>query len=294
MTCISFNPRELTLCSAGYDKKAKYWDLENFTLDSETKMESTAIEAVCFDNEGKFIFSASTDSLKIWHADKKCKNMGSVPVKWRNVKDLKISKDNKNIYCLSVTPNSFAFWQVDWLVKTPVSPVTGFEADEPSLDNYSRAAKQPPKKALSKDSIADPDIRSPHIAETSNPKFNLMESFSEIRKEHKKFSTLLEQKHEYLKPIFFWLNKGDSRSALNAIEKQNDPFIVVDLLNMIMNTKKIDNINIEFTIMLLKKAKILTESGYIIHIKTGLLFVSQAVAKYKNVPKLLKLGDYQP
>ena len=78
---------------------------------------------------------------------------------------------------------------------------------------------------------------------------------------------------------FVELNK-----ALNAIEKQNDPFIVVDLLNMIMNTKKVENINIEFACMLLKKAKILTESGYIIHIKTGLLFVSQAVSKYQNVP----------
>jgi hypothetical protein len=121
------------------------------------------------------------------------------------------------------------------------------------------------------------------MAESSNEKFNIMQNFAEIRKEHNKFITILDQKHVLLSPIVHWLNTGNIRAALSAIEKQSDPAVLADLVNMVINSKKIDTINIEFATTLLKKSELLIFSSYIVHIKTAMNFVSKCVSRFKNV-----------
>ena len=59
--------------------------------------------------------------------------------------------------------------------------------------------------------------------------------------------------------------------------------VLVDLINMVINTKKVDTMSIEFATALLRKAALLAESNYIIHIKTGMSFVSLCIAKFKTV-----------
>jgi hypothetical protein len=51
---------------------------------------------------------------------------------------------------------------------------------------------------------------------------------------------------------------------------------------MIMLTNKIDKMSIEFSTVLLKKAMILCESKYMIHIKTGIKFVLKSISLYQD------------
>ena len=59
--------------------------------------------------------------------------------------------------------------------------------------------------------------------------------------------------------------------------------VMKDLLAMMMQTGKVDSIGVEFATILVRKAAILAESKYILHIKTSMGFVSKVVAKFRNV-----------
>lgn len=248
---------------------------------AETKQEATPIEAISFDSDGNYLFTASNESLKVWRVGESISLQNSVPTKWRGVKDLKVSPDKQHVLTLSAGPKSFTCWWTDFL-KAPASPISGAE-DEDS-GNRQRADRHAPRRVLSRDNIPNEDLPAGHLTESSNEKFNMMESFAEIRREHKKFCQAMEQKHNNLAPIFTWLgSQGTLKAAINAIESKNDPMVLVDLINMVIQTKKVDTMNIEFSTTLLKKAAILAESNYIIHIKTGMAFVSTCVAKFKSV-----------
>jgi hypothetical protein len=288
VSCMRYNPRELSMATAGADRHTIIWDLENFKVQSESKTESTAVEALAFDTEGKFLFTACQDSLKVWRADMDCKPVNSFAMKWKGVKDMKISPDNQSVLGVATGPKGFALWKTEW-TKMPASPMTGGEFE----DERARAGyidKAPPRHALSKDNIPNAeDIKVPNnnLGSSKDPRYNMLETLAEIRKDHKKFSTSLEEKKNYLNPILHWLNTSNTRAALNAIDKQNDPMVIIDLINMIINTKKLDSINIEFATTLVRKATMLAESQFIIHIKTGLMFVSMCIARFKNVVSLL-------
>jgi WD40 repeat protein len=280
VTSLLFNPRELKLASAGLDKRTILWDLETMTEESMTKQEATPIEAVSFDTEGKFLFTASNESLKVWKIDAGCRLLNSVPTKWKGVKDLMVSSDNKFVLGLSAGPKAFTSWNIDFM-KAPASPISG--PDDESYDTRNAAQRNPPRRVLSRDNIPNEDMPASVLAESGNEKFNLMEGFGEIRREHKKFCQAMEQKQNNLSPIFHWLSSGNNKAAVNAIEQKNDPMVLVDLINMVINTKKVDTMSIEFATALLRKAALLAESNYIIHIKTGMSFVSLCIAKFKTV-----------
>lgn len=246
------------------------------TEESMTKQEATPIEGISFDTEGKFLFTASNESLKVWKIDAGCRLLNSVPTKWRSVKDVRVSPDNTCVLSLSAGPKAFTCWSVDFM-KAPVSPTS---ADD---EAFSGGQRNPPRRVLSRDNIPNDDMPVSKLADSGNEKFDMMESFGQIRREHKKFCQAMEQKQNNLSPIFHWLSSGNTRAAINAIEQKSDPMVLVDLINMVINTKKVDTMNIDFATALLRKAAVLAESNYIIHIKTGMSFVSMCVAKFKAV-----------
>lgn len=290
MTCLLFHPADIKLASAGLDKRSILWDLDTMALEGETKQEATPIEAISFDSEGKYLFTASNESLKVWKTDSGCRLLNSVPTKWRGVKEIKVSPDNQSVLTLSAGPKSFTCWWTDYL-KAPASPISG--ADEDENLGRQRVDKNPPRRVVSRDNIPNDDLPKGNLTESSNEKFNMMESFAEIRREHKKFCQAMEQKQNNLAPIFHWLSSSNNvRAAINAIEQKNDPMVLVDLINMVIQTKKVDTMSIEFATVLLKKAAILAESNYIIHIKTGMSFVSTCISKFKSVSSCYPSGDH--
>ena len=43
-----------------------YWSVDNHQIISECKSESLAIDQITFDEEGRFLFTGSNDSLKVY------------------------------------------------------------------------------------------------------------------------------------------------------------------------------------------------------------------------------------
>ena len=66
VTTTKFNPTEYILATGSIDRTVKYWDLEKWQLISETKTEATAIQKLCFSSDGKILFSAAHESLKVF------------------------------------------------------------------------------------------------------------------------------------------------------------------------------------------------------------------------------------
>ena len=53
VSCLEYNPLDLKIASGGYDKQVRYWDLDIQGQDIfSTPVETTPIEAICFDQEG--------------------------------------------------------------------------------------------------------------------------------------------------------------------------------------------------------------------------------------------------
>jgi len=65
VTCLKFNPYELTLATGSADKTVKYWDLEKFGLICSTKPEATGIQSLSFDPDGKYLFTAAQDAMRV-------------------------------------------------------------------------------------------------------------------------------------------------------------------------------------------------------------------------------------
>lgn len=65
VTSVQFHPKEFLLASASSDRTTKFWDLERFTLVSETPPEANGIRCIRFHPEGEAIFSGAQDSLRV-------------------------------------------------------------------------------------------------------------------------------------------------------------------------------------------------------------------------------------
>ena len=62
---VQFHPKEFLLASGSSDRTAKFWDLENFRLVSETAPEATGIRCIQYHPEGVALFSGAQDSLRV-------------------------------------------------------------------------------------------------------------------------------------------------------------------------------------------------------------------------------------
>ena len=73
---VEFNPDDMMFASCSMDKTAKYFRCENPHYDfiCSTDMVTTPITAITFDDDGKVLYTAANDSLKIWNMAKKDKS----------------------------------------------------------------------------------------------------------------------------------------------------------------------------------------------------------------------------
>jgi katanin p80 WD40 repeat-containing subunit B1 len=115
VTCLKFNPYDLTLASGSADKTIKYWDLEKFGMLCSTKPEATGIQSINFDTDGKYLYSAAQDTLKVWHVDADNLTLtDSVESGWRGVQDLSVQvsprTDEENLLGTAITSSSFGLW----------------------------------------------------------------------------------------------------------------------------------------------------------------------------------------
>lgn len=194
----------------------------------KTANEANPIDCICFDEDGLHLFTAGQESLKVWNIDGTTNLAGSFDVKWKGVKDLKMSSTNTQLYGISVNGSEFSLWATEWNSTSPISPPTYENTvmhQNQNLYNVAPKVHQPaPIGNIVKKTPIDPssfrqvesDLRA-----SKEPSAHMLSTdmVGKIRKEHKKFTDLMQDKQNYLKPIIHWLNSGKVLAAVNAIEK---------------------------------------------------------------------------
>ena len=106
VTCLQYNPQDLTLASGSKDKTVKYWDLDNFSLVrlipltlltsnqiSSTKKVQSQVTDLLWSLDGKQMFSASNETVKVWDLENSYL-VDNIMNKYRGVLDMAISKTN--------------------------------------------------------------------------------------------------------------------------------------------------------------------------------------------------------
>jgi len=190
VTCLKFNPYELTLATGSADKTVKYWDLEKFGLICSTKPEATGIQSISFDPDGKYLFSAAQDAMRVWYVDTNDLNLlDNVETTWRGVQELAVQVNHKteeeNLLGLAITNVSFGLWccPLKAVNKDPAMTPEKFLAirkaaeakmkpqtpnpqkmDQPFLDDKPQEKKKPTSQDLSANR---PDSRSNHTPSPS-------------------------------------------------------------------------------------------------------------------------------
>ena len=85
---------------------------------------------------------------------------------------------------------------------------------------------------------------------------------SDMSRDHTKFLDVLRARTGYLNPLVFYWNSNKHFSFLKAFEEQQDPTIIMDMINMIVTTNKLQAVTIDSASIFTKKAAVLLESKY--------------------------------
>ncbi|KAL2484041.1 Transducin/WD40 repeat-like superfamily protein [Forsythia ovata] len=107
---IDFHPTEFLLATGSADKTVKFWDLETFEMIGSTRREATGVRSVTFLPDGRTLFCALDDSLKVYSWEPViCRD--SVDMGWSTIGDLCIH-DGK-LLGGAYYENSVAVWVAD-------------------------------------------------------------------------------------------------------------------------------------------------------------------------------------
>ena len=93
MTDVCFHPNEFLLSSASLDGTVKFWDLETFQQVTTTVNDSGPVRKILYHSEGKALFSAGKDVLKV-HGWEPARTFDTLVIGWGKVNDIAIS-DNQ-------------------------------------------------------------------------------------------------------------------------------------------------------------------------------------------------------
>jgi hypothetical protein len=131
-----------------------------------------------------------------------------------------MNSNNTQLYGLTTDNTNFCMWMTEWKA-SPISPPT-HDVMHQNQNIYNTKVTQ--VKKMVKNSVnpscfnqVEDDLRASRqpgrAADLS------LASVKKIRKEHRKFFDLMQDKQNYLKPIIYWLNSGKIAAAVNAIQK---------------------------------------------------------------------------
>ena len=111
VTCLKFNPQNLTLANGSTDKTVKYWDLETFKCINVTPIDTSPITNMTFDEEKNpdYLFSASGENIKLWNVEnnKLLDCLSFIP---KTISDLVIANEDRFLLMSAITNNSIAVW----------------------------------------------------------------------------------------------------------------------------------------------------------------------------------------
>jgi hypothetical protein len=217
VSCIKFNPQELALACSGHEKFVTYYDLErNGAVLAKTQTEACLVESLEFDTEGKYIFTASQNSLKVWDVEKEGRLWNKYDIKWKGILDLKVNEKEKKVYGLCATPNDFKVWVTNYS-ESPISPPTSdFGVMNTNQNIYNIQNKVVSNRIVgdSRVKTVDEDLRTTNMIASELS----VDMLKNLRSEHRKFTDLMKVKYDHLKPIIYWLNSANITAAVNAVD----------------------------------------------------------------------------
>jgi con80 domain of Katanin len=97
---------------------------------------------------------------------------------------------------------------------------------------------------------------------SSKEKYQQIDMINDMNRDHTKFLDVLRARSGFLNPLIFYWNNNKLFSFMKAFEEQHDPMIIMDMINMIVTTDKMNAITIDSASIFTKKAGILIDSKY--------------------------------
>lgn len=90
ITDVAFHPNEFLLSTSSADGTVKFWDLETFQQVSTTVNDAGAILRIAYHPEGKVLFAAARDVLKVFQWEP-TRTLDSLVMSWGKVKDMVVA-----------------------------------------------------------------------------------------------------------------------------------------------------------------------------------------------------------
>lgn len=285
--CVMFNPAETEVCF-GYGGKGKNVGCYNFDIDSNnifqkyiTKSEKNYIEKINFDDYGKTLFSISKNLMKVWNNDNG-EFIENVEGSWKYILDTVYNENQKSINILHSKQNEIS-------MEYYIMGDNRFCQQTNNLLNEIRNNRQmrevsddTNKMKIENDYDFDYNNKDYKRSKTSNENSEDYNVINELNKKHESFSKIVTQKIDFILPIVGWWGEGNIQNVITNVSRLSQPLILVDLLNFIMNTNKIQNMSPDFASIFIKKCKILLEGDYLQPARVGIKFLSEIYKNFSN------------
>ena len=118
------HPAEFMMASASIDRTVRLWDLESFEQVCCLPQDNGQVRKVVFSEDGKALFNATDESLKVWGWEPMC-CFDQSDHRWSRLADMCISP-NHGILAGSIRESTVAIWSVDVMALEPFrSPPMG-------------------------------------------------------------------------------------------------------------------------------------------------------------------------
>mmetsp|Transcript_12525 Transcript_12525/g.27006 ORF Transcript_12525/g.27006 Transcript_12525/m.27006 type:complete len:729 (+) Transcript_12525:243-2429(+) len=130
ITGLEFNPIECVLATSSSDKTVRLWDMEYLKALEQTAPEATAVRAITWHPDGRHVFAAIQDGLRVWSYDPVTQH-DNIDMPWSKVSDISVLLDKNKLVGCSYNQSFVGLWVVDLKDVRPFAsdPVPGNSRD---------------------------------------------------------------------------------------------------------------------------------------------------------------------
>jgi WD40 repeat protein len=292
VTCMQFNPENLTLASGHADRTAKLWDLETFGFVSSTLPDAMPPQQICWiPQNGTDLFTASNDSLKLWNIEKALLK-DSIESSWKGVMDISVYGKENALLGLCVNGPTFTLWSTD-LKTVNFDENTSREPEEQKV-NPAQARTRKKDKPDFNVSFVTCNVNAPtgtdlselcvtHKISPLGPDPEELKVLQDIDEGHAQLINVMKNRTKNIHSVQKYYENGNMTAALNALNMMKDIPAITDTLNSCLVTYKSDAISLEHCSLIIPLAKKLMESRYESHVRIGIRSCEELINMFGGV-----------
>lgn len=110
-----------------------------------------------------------------------------------------------------------------------------------------------------------------------------MEALNENNREHSKFFEIIGQRKSYMRQISQWVNRGDTKTAVNAVKQLQEPSLILDAIRITTSGKhSYHTLPIDSACLYLHKCLPLLNSKYYPHVSAALEIIQKIYLAFGN------------